>query len=97
MTRHKPHIAQCLVTGLGRGGTDLLMERVRYTRAFGSAASVEDRRSFEQPQLPGRYGTKLTTESPAAACYPGLEPVIAARGARQRLRNVRGGADGSTT
>ncbi len=53
---------KALVTGCGRGGTNLVCEYVRATEAFEFTKAVEDRKFFNHKELPEGYGTKLATE-----------------------------------
>lgn len=51
-----------LVTGCGRGGTNLGIEVVR-TLGVPTTIDVEDRKFFERDELPIHYATKLATEN----------------------------------
>lgn len=52
-----------LVTGCGRGGTNLGIELVRSYNYFNVTSQVEDRTFFKRDVLPERYATKLATEN----------------------------------
>ena len=52
-----------LVTGCGRGGTNLGIELVRAFDAFNTTKEVEDRTFFAKKTLPPDYATKLATEN----------------------------------
>lgn len=52
-----------LVTGAGRGGTNLAIELVRNMNKFSVTANVEDRGFFNKSNLPDLYATKLATEN----------------------------------
>jgi len=52
-----------LVTGAGRGGTNLLTELIRKISDLKFTSSVEDRNFFKK-ELPNKYATKLATEHP---------------------------------
>lgn len=52
-----------LVTGCGRGGTNLGIELVRSFNYFSTTTSVEDRSFFAKGELPPLYATKLATEN----------------------------------
>ena len=51
-----------LVTGCGRGGTNLGIEVVR-TLGIPTTINVEDRSFFHRPNFPENYATKLATEN----------------------------------
>ena len=52
-----------LVTGAGRGGTNLATELIRNADIVNFTSNVEDRNFFNYPILPENYGTKLATEN----------------------------------
>lgn len=52
-----------LVTGCGRGGTNLGIELVRAFDTFNTTEEVEDRAFFAKDSLPAAYATKLATEN----------------------------------
>jgi len=52
-----------LITGSGRGGTNLLTELIRKITDLNFTSYVEDR-SFFKKELPENYATKLSTEHP---------------------------------
>jgi hypothetical protein len=52
-----------LVTGAGRGGTNLATELVRSLNIVNFTTDVEDRKLFEYDVIPNNYGTKLATEN----------------------------------
>ena len=52
-----------LVTGCGRGGTNLGIELVRTFDHFDVTSEVEDRKFFKRADLPPLYATKLATEN----------------------------------
>jgi len=54
-----------LITGAGRGGTNLLTEIVRASGNFSFTRKVEDRDFFKYDVLPYSYCTKLATENPS--------------------------------
>lgn len=54
---------KALITGCGRGGTNLLCEYVRATNLFVFTAKVEDRTFFTRSQFHRKYATKLATEN----------------------------------
>lgn len=54
---------KALITGAGRGGTNLLCEFVRATGKFIFSENVEDRSFFKYREIPKHYGTKLATEN----------------------------------
>lgn len=51
-----------LVTGAGRGGTNLAIELIRSTDFFDVTDKVEDRDFFSDKKLKDKYATKLATE-----------------------------------
>ncbi len=53
---------QVLVTGAGRGGTNLAIELVR-SLGVNTTSNVEDRTFFQKTELPDSYATKLATEN----------------------------------
>jgi len=54
---------KALITGAGRGGTNLLCEFVRATKKFNFTEKVEDRTFFDRQSFPNGYATKLATEN----------------------------------
>ena len=52
-----------LVTGCGRGGTNLGIELVRSLEHFNTTEQIEDRQFFNRGPLPDLYATKLATEN----------------------------------
>lgn len=52
-----------LVTGAGRGGTNLVTELIRASNLVKFTEEVEDRNFFKHKKLPDNYGTKLATEN----------------------------------
>ena len=54
---------KALITGPGRGGTNLLNEFVRSTNQFIFSETVEDREFFNYKTIPRNYATKLATEN----------------------------------
>jgi len=52
-----------LVTGCGRGGTNLGIELARSFGVFNVTPKVEDRDFFSHTPLPSKYATKLATEN----------------------------------
>jgi hypothetical protein len=57
-------IVSVLITGAGRGGTNLATEVVRCSDVFTFTQNVEDRGFFQLENIPISYGTKLATENP---------------------------------
>jgi len=52
-----------LVSGVGQGGTCLLVEVLRGLNLVNFSPNVEDRKFLDYPELPENYGTKLTTDA----------------------------------
>jgi len=77
-----------LISGTGRGGTNLLTELVRKITTLTFTEDVEDRRFFLNPSIRDNYGTKLTMDHPtftidrarqALTAYPDLKILFSVR------------------
>ena len=77
-----------LISGTGRGGTNLLTELVRKITTLTFTKDVEDRKFFLKPTIRGNYGTKLTMDHPtftiararqALTTYPDLRILFSVR------------------
>lgn len=54
---------RAIVTGPGRGGTNILRAYLEATEYFNFTDEIEDRQILEKKTLPERYATKLATEN----------------------------------